>query len=439
MQLLEIVKKFLQPRLIKGSPLILGYSGGGDSKALLSLLLDCKREMDFELVIAHVDHGWREESRNEAQLIALEAKRLSLPFHLLSCTPPKTGNYEDFYRDKRREFFYALHQKIGAQALLLAHHQDDLVETVFKRILEGSSLSHLSGIEEESSFRSMNIWRPLLKVPKKELLRYLEERKTPFFHDYTNEDEKYLRARLRKKIIPKLEKEFGKTIAQNLLYFAKQGNEISQYLDTKIQSYEAKITEGPLGICLDLSDLAIEKVELFHLLQKLSKEKGYSLSRKNKERIFHSLVEGTKFSLNLLGKKLVVERKKVFFTEDFPKWPSSLVIDKEGRYEVFGWNISVKQQDPSRKVSKGWKSLWVKESTLILPKGEYRLALSPEGEYFKGKRLKKRWQEEKIPDFLRQHLPLVFNGQEVVGDFLLSHPVTIEGSPSIVWEITLSK
>lgn len=105
--LLLQLKKFLESRVVPGSSLLIGYSGGPDSKALLHLLYQCRRFADYTLHLAHVDHGWRSESAGEAELIADEAKRLGLNLHVkqLGAGDFEPGNLEEQGREHRLSFF----------------------------------------------------------------------------------------------------------------------------------------------------------------------------------------------------------------------------------------------------------------------------------------------------------------------------------------------
>src|SRR5579862_4351474 len=107
------------------SPLLLGYSGGPDSKALLYALLEAGCRSSLHL--AHVDHGWRSESGEEAAELEKEARGLGLPFHMTRLN--LAANKEAASREARLKFFQALFAKIPFQALLLAHQAGDAAET----------------------------------------------------------------------------------------------------------------------------------------------------------------------------------------------------------------------------------------------------------------------------------------------------------------------
>ena len=186
---MQDVKRMIGANWDGKSPVLLGYSGGPDSKALLYALLDCKAPIH----IAHVDHGWRESSRKEALELKAEAESLNLPFHTIRLESCETRNLEAHARDQRLAFFQSLFEKIPFQALLLAHQRDDLAETALKRIFEGAHLPFLGGMSSISQYEGMPIWRPLLATPRDEILRFLNERKLRAIDDPTNRDPKFLR------------------------------------------------------------------------------------------------------------------------------------------------------------------------------------------------------------------------------------------------------
>ena len=167
--LLDILRQFLHVHWDGHSPLLLGYSGGPDSKVLLYALLELGVH---SLHVAHIDHGWREESGGEVLLLQHEIEALRLPFHTTRLVAP-VKNKEALAREERFSFFSTLFHKISAQALLLAHHRDDQVETVLKRILEGAHLPFLTGIESISQRKVMTIWRPLLSCKNRQIISFL--------------------------------------------------------------------------------------------------------------------------------------------------------------------------------------------------------------------------------------------------------------------------
>jgi tRNA(Ile)-lysidine synthase len=299
----SLAEQFLNVHWDQKRPLLLGYSGGPDSKALLYALIEC----GVKPHIAHVDHGWREESREEADCLKKEAEHLNCPFFTIRLNIEKT---EDAARKARLTFFSSLMDNYAA--LLLAHQADDLAETVLKRILEGAHLPHLGGMEPVSEQNGMKIWRPLLNVRRSEILQFLNDRSLTPLIDSSNFDPAYLRARMRSEIFPFLNQAFGKETTENLTLLSERAYELKQYLDRQVAS--APIYQGPWGTLVDLSGL--ETIEQRHLLQKI----GKPLSRDHLETLLQWLKNGAKSKqLILKTKKILVDGGRVCIISLSPK------------------------------------------------------------------------------------------------------------------------
>lgn len=271
------VKEFLHKHWDQKRPLLLGFSGGPDSKALLYGLLDagCKN-----LHVAHVDHGWREESAHEAALLKREVEGLGLPFYTTRLETVPATNREDVSRKERLLFFRSLFEKIPFQALLLGHHADDLAETILKRVFEGAHLPFLGGMQPVGSLNEMIVWRPLLGAQKKELMAFIEEKGLKPFFDPTNQDIAYLRSRLRVEMLPFLEKSFGKNIMGNLCLLSERAAELRRYLDGRVAGAEV-IRGDEIEVSLE----GLERIEQRHLLQKVGAEIHLTFTRSVLEQV----------------------------------------------------------------------------------------------------------------------------------------------------------
>ena len=231
------LKKHLKP----GMHLALALSGGPDSMALYHLLLEAKDHFDFSLSLLHVDHGWREESEKEAEELA----KLPFPFYQTRLEM-SGGNLEEKAREARYAFFEKMQEDIGFDALLLAHQRDDLAETALKRVCEGAALENQACMRPVSCLGGLALWRPLLSCAKSELISYLAHRE--YFTDPTNASEKFLRGRMREKIVPKLERDFGKNVRENLAWHAEKSAELADFLERKLEHYFAHYRDGTLNL-----------------------------------------------------------------------------------------------------------------------------------------------------------------------------------------------
>lgn len=298
-RILQEVKRFLEIHYQPGKPVLLGFSGGPDSLALLHLLTECRRFFPIDLHVAHVDHGWRPESKIEAERLKKDVK---FPFYLHHLTN-QTGS-EEGARKERLRFFSELYKKLECQALFLAHHKDDQAETVLKRILEGAHFLSLGGILPVTNLENMTIWRPLLNVAKKELIEWIKKRELKPILDPTNTDPRYLRSRMRVAIFPDLARQFGKEIAGNLHRLGHTAQEIKEYLDKKTTPYFEHIKRSEEGIVIDLNPLyPFEKIELKAFLKKFSEQEELALSHDALQTIFDLLESGA-------SRRKVISRKK---------------------------------------------------------------------------------------------------------------------------------
>jgi tRNA(Ile)-lysidine synthase len=286
--MLDKVKQYLQSIKSLEKRALLGLSGGPDSIFLFYALM--KSGISFSVV--HVDHGMREESALEAKVLEKMVREHEIPFYLEKLSPIDLdgGNIEDRLREKRYERFQKIYADIGAAILLLGHQKDDQIETVFKRILEGAGIGALGGISSISTRYGMEIHRPLLCLRKKEILEWLTEREMPYFFDKTNEDERYLRARFRKRIIPGLEKDFGKEIGSNLYRLGETMQKVWGYISKNIAPFVDRIKQEERFICLE-PPFPSEPIELELLLKEMGKRAQITFSRAEIERMIDIVIK----------------------------------------------------------------------------------------------------------------------------------------------------
>lgn len=223
-----IVRKFLKKHDYLDKPLLLALSGGPDSMALFYLLLQIKAVFE----VAHIDHRWRPTSQQEAEELRLLCQKHNKSFHLSTLQVASClSNLEERCREERLLFFKKILQTQGLHAVLCAHHADDQAETVLKRALEGSSLSKLSALQPVKKWEDFVVLRPLLSVTKTNLLAWLEDKKISYFVDNTNNDNTFLRGRMRNELLPKLSQSFGKNVQKGLCRLAQSALEFTDYLE----------------------------------------------------------------------------------------------------------------------------------------------------------------------------------------------------------------
>jgi tRNA(Ile)-lysidine synthase len=305
--LLQVVKEFLSRHLVYGKPILLGLSGGPDSLALLHLILECKRFFPIDLHVAHIDHGWREES--EAESLALQAyvEAIPLPFYLHRLTKKAESNLEEAAREERLKFFFHLMEEMNCQALVLGHQADDKAETILKRILEGADLFSLGGMQTVSSFEGKAIWRPCLGISKVKLQGWLDKRGLVGIDDPTNRDTRFLRSRMRLEIFPSLADKFGKQVSSRLASLGDAAHEVKEYLLQNIERYIDEVKrEASGGLILDLRPFyPLKRLEMKMLLMRLIKEEGGKASAVMLETFLLQLLERKANYVCRAGKKII--------------------------------------------------------------------------------------------------------------------------------------
>ena len=196
--------------------LIVAVSGGADSTALLHLLVEAGYQ---NLVVAHFNHRLRgTASKADAVFVEKLAGKLGLPVEIgegdvRKLAASRKYSLETASREARYRFLASVARKHLTRYLLLAHHADDQVETCLFNFLRGSGIAGLSGMKPRSKRTAggieLELLRPLLSIPKAELLSYLKAQKIRFREDATNAVAEASRNKLRLKVLPLIGKLLG--------------------------------------------------------------------------------------------------------------------------------------------------------------------------------------------------------------------------------------
>ncbi|MBY0014187.1 tRNA lysidine(34) synthetase TilS [Paenibacillus typhae] len=206
--------------------LIVAVSGGPDSVALLRILHEISRKWTpLKLVCAHVNHGFREESMEEAGFVRALAGELGIPFELAEFDIPSIAKSsglgpEGTAREKRYEFLIETARRYGARAVALAHHADDQAETVLMRLLRGSGPSGLAGMRWKRTEKKVELIRPFLRINKTALIGLCQEQGYPYVLDASNLLTHYQRNAVRLELLPMLEK-YNPKVKQSLLQLSE--------------------------------------------------------------------------------------------------------------------------------------------------------------------------------------------------------------------------
>ncbi len=186
--------------LPEGAGVTVALSGGLDSVVLIDLLQVLKQRWGWSISAAHFDHRMRAESASDADWVRALCQDRGVPCRIeRSLAVPRS---EAEAREARYAFLHRAREQLGADLLATAHQADDQAETVLFRLLRGSGLAGLSGIQAS---RAPYVVRPLLPFWREELESYADSRGLDYQTDPSNRDLSYARNRIRLEVIPRLE------------------------------------------------------------------------------------------------------------------------------------------------------------------------------------------------------------------------------------------
>lgn len=422
-------------------PILVGVSGGADSLALM----DSLHRLGYPMAVAHLDHALRPESASDADFVRQKAAELGVPFvservAVRTVAKDEKLSLEEAARNVRYRFLFKQARLSNAQAVAVAHHADDQVETVLMHFLRGAALSGLSGMPYR---RVMPIWdaeiplvRPLLDIWREDIEAYVQEIGWQPREDLSNADTTYFRNHLRHDLIPQLVKvnpQFKDVVLRMADVLGEEDRFLMGLAESAWESCYLGDSDG--RVILDLGTfIGLEKA-----LQRRVLRRAVSLLRPDLRDIgFEAIERGLAFAtkpsesrqidlparLNLvvLGDRLVVKTWSAVLPEDGqpllpePDFRAQLVLD--GSVELSnGWTLSLTDQefDPERDrekmLSLSSTEAWLDAEAVVLPlvvrakrEGEHWQPLGMDGH---SQKLSDFFTNEKISHHLRSRWPLV--------------------------------
>ena len=209
----KVKNNILQNELIKDKDkIVLGVSGGPDSVFLLHVLNKIKEEklITFDITIAHINHGIREEAKHDQEFVEELATKLGYKYYSLEVNVSKIAeeqkiSEEECGRNIRYEFFNKILKEKGCNKIAVAHNKTDNVETVLMNFIRGAGISGMKGMD----LKTNNVIRPMLNINKVDILEYLKENNIEYVIDKTNSENIYTRNKIRNDLIKKIEDEYN--------------------------------------------------------------------------------------------------------------------------------------------------------------------------------------------------------------------------------------
>ncbi len=253
-----------------GDTVLAAVSGGADSVCLLLVLKELEAPLEIHVEAVTVNHGIRGESAaRDVEFVRGLCTDHGIPVHVCRVDVPELVKREQLSEEEaarraRYECFGSVAGKIGAGVIAVAHHRDDNCETVLHHLFRGSSLRGLGGMAPRRRMQEFYIIRPFLELGRQEIENWLMERGISWCTDETNLEDNYTRNRLRRHVIPMVEKEINDQasahVVQAASYIAQAQNLIEemafQWLDLHgiRECGNNKVTEFSAGCCTDSGD-----------------------------------------------------------------------------------------------------------------------------------------------------------------------------------------
>ena len=325
--ILEKVKTYIDENrlLTPGNKVIVGVSGGIDSVALLHLL----QRLGVECIVAHCNFHLRaEESDRDEQFVKDVTKQLGLPFYRIDFDTLKYAannkiSVEMAARELRYEWFESLAKKMDAQAIAVAHHLDDSIETLLMNLIRGTGLRGLTGI----SARNGLVIRPLLCCTREELFQYVTFHQLAYVEDSTNALNDYQRNKIRNQLLPLLE-DINPSVRQTLYQSLERFSGTYKVYEEFIDSYKKLLMKDENGtIIIDIS-LILKLPDVTTVLYEFLSPYGFNAQVVQQVVSHLNDTSGKKFYSSTY--RLVKDRQNLILTKRTRDEKISIQID-EGR------------------------------------------------------------------------------------------------------------
>ena len=209
--------KNLEDYNLENSRILLAISGGKDSMTMLDLFNCFKDELKLDLVACHFNHSLRENADRDEKFVKSQCEKYGLKFYskkedVLFYSNENKLSTEEGARFLRYKFFDEIKRAENIEYIATAHNKNDLAETVIMRILRGTGINGLVGIQSERG----DLIRPILNFSRDEIEKYIEENNIPFVEDETNFEDLYLRNKIRLNLFQILKNEYNPKILDAL-------------------------------------------------------------------------------------------------------------------------------------------------------------------------------------------------------------------------------
>ncbi len=411
---------------------IIGVSGGMDSMCLLNVLYQLKSWYVIRMHAVHIHHGIRGKDADEdARFVSKFCKRLHIPcdifyFNVKEEAAVHKVSEEEMGRNIRYKMFDKVSQQYLRPKIAVAHHENDVAETILFNLMRGTGLKGMSGIRAVRG----NVVRPLIECSRKEIESYCCNKKIPYREDYTNTVNIYSRNKIRNHLIPYIEENFNANWISTISQTARIIRDEDEYLGSIANTYKNQ--------CVSVNDMNDYLIDL---------DKFRPLDSVIKKRIIRKVLVDMEVGLKDFEHKHIesiikLEEKKVSKLIHLPKGMSAkrdythiIIMPKRDRVssltsfkytvdipsnlylkelnETISFKLMDKKSDAfPKKMYTKWFDYDKIENNL-----EVRTRMAGDFIYLKDtgkKKLKDYFIDAKIPRDIRGAIPLLTDGSNVI-------------------------
>lgn len=342
------------------SEIIIGVSGGADSMALLDILI----QLGYECIVAHCNFHLRgDESNRDSQFVKNycqkhEIKFTSIDFDTFGYMEEHSISLEMAARDLRYKWFEETRIKYNADKIAIAHHRDDSIETVLINLIRGTGIKGLTGISASNG----NIVRPLLCLSRSEIIEYLAENKIEFVTDSTNNENEYIRNKIRLDIIPLLQT-INPSVTKTIQKTSENLSSVEKIYNQSIsQSKQRIFSQDRINVDLLLKENE-PKTVLFEILN------PYGFNSDIVQDIF-SAAKGISGKIFYSENYVLVKDRNYFILKEKVETNNTIYYIEEGTFNInypLKLNIEVYENSPSSSIVKNKDIIYLDKNKLSFP------------------------------------------------------------------------
>ena len=395
----------------RGGTILCAVSGGRDSVCLLHYLHGISSAYGFSVAAGHYNHHMRPTAQRDEDFVRQLCAQLEVPFYTEGCDVVRAAEeaglgVEEMGRRLRYDFLERLADRLGAERIATAHHMADQAETVLLNLMRGTGPEGLGGIPPVRG----RLIRPLLNTPREEIEGYLNHFGLGHVEDETNESLAFARNRLRKNVMPELEK-INPALRQNIARTAAIVRREDDYLNSLAAEYLPR--EGTQADCQRLLEAPeVLRARAVRLLAKRLDTGKKDWGAVHVEAILELVKTGRDGCLSLPDGAVAVCCGGVLRLERLTAPADGAVALTEGEHRWNGWDVTVRRVPGNAERKEN--AVYVKEADLgTLWLDTWRSGEGLELPGSRGKRSIKRLLTERgVPPQERQRIPCIRVGGE---------------------------